>query len=66
MNQEVAKLKPNSLEAQLLDTLFGGMTEEESKYLAYLLPRVNSGKYTVEKARELFLRKFPNTKWMKH
>ena len=50
---------------KLLDAMFSGMTEEESKYLVYLLPRVGK-KYTAEKARELFLKKFPNTKWMQH
>ena len=56
---------PQGPEERLLDTMFGGMTEEESKYLAYLLPRVGK-KYTPEKARELFLKKFPDTKWMQH
>lgn len=50
-------------EERLLGGLFGGMTEEESKYLAWLLPRVGSSVST-ERARELFHRKFPDSKWL--
>jgi len=61
-----------SPESQLLDALFGGLTEEESKYLAWLHPRVCSsattvaGTITVARARELFLKRFPKTRWMRH
>lgn len=68
----VADAKPAH---DLLEALFGGMTIEESKYLAWLLPRINvtgfgggeiheKRKFTVARARELFKAKFPNSKWI--
>ena len=52
-------------EEKLLDKMFGRITEEEARYLKWLLPRVSSGAVTVERGRELFKEKFPNTEWMK-
>jgi len=51
-------------EARLLDAMFGGMTEEEAKYLAWLFPRVNTGNISMERARELFHKRFPESKWL--
>jgi hypothetical protein len=71
----IIKSKP---EERLLDALFGNITEEESKYLVHLLPKMETtsldgsvsshskGKISVKRARELFLKRFPKTKWMKH
>jgi hypothetical protein len=62
-------------EEKLLHALFDNLTEQEAKYLNWLSPRINQcslsgkqyaekGKFSVEKARELFKKKFPDTKWM--
>lgn len=69
--------KTKTPEDKLLYAMFDGLTVEEGKYLNYLLPRIdvnsmlglpvqNKGKLSVERARELFLKKFPNTIWMLH
>lgn len=52
-----------SPEEQLLDAMFGGLTEEEAKYLKWLLDRVPS-KYTPQEARERFKKRFPSSKWL--
>lgn len=76
--QRNAALTPRCTpEAKLLDAMFSGITKEEAKYLKYLLPRMDitgstgarmhqKGKISVERARELFLKRFPNTTWMLH
>lgn len=52
-----------SPEERLLDALFGGLTEDEAKYLSRVM---NRSDLTVERKRELFLKRFPDTKWMHH
>ncbi len=51
-------------EGKLSDTLFAGLTEEEAKYLSWLMDRVDTGEYTPRQARELFKWKYPNSKWL--
>lgn len=51
-------------EEQLLKALFDGLTDEEAKYLKWLIDRVNTGKYTPFEARERFKKRFPNSKWL--
>jgi len=59
-------MSKKSPEGQLLDALSEDLTLDEARYMNnYLLPRVNSKKLTIEKARELFRKKFPDSKWMK-
>jgi len=55
--------KMRTPEEQLLEALFGNLTEAKSKYLAWQLPQIVSGKLTIDEARRLFKKKFPNTKW---
>jgi len=58
-------MKKGSSEERLLKALFDGLTEEEGKYLKLLLGRIDgkSG-MTTERARELFKKRFPNSKWL--
>lgn len=51
-------------EEQLLEAIFGGLTEEESRYLAWVFPRVCSGAISTERGRELFKKRYPNSKWL--
>lgn len=51
-------------EEKLLDALFGGLTYEEAKYLKRLVANVKGGRITTERARELFKKRYPNSKWL--
>lgn len=48
----------------LLNALFEGLTEEESKYLERLLANVTGERITLQRARELFKKRYPDSKWL--
>lgn len=55
------ELDPRTPEEKLLDALgVDKLTDKEAKYLQWLLGR----SYTIERKRELFKAKFPNSKWI--
>jgi len=58
------KLRKGSPEDKLLNALgMDLLTPEEAKYLKWLLPRQQ---ISFERRRELFLKRFPKTKWIQH
>jgi len=54
-----------SPEKQLLSRMFDELAKEEARYLKWLLARVVGGSITVARGRELILRRFPHTEWMR-
>src|SRR3972149_484086 len=52
-------------EERFIDALrLDRLTEPEVKYPRQILGRINHRSMTPQRARELFLKKFPNTKWI--